>query len=76
MSEGKPKRTQTIEDNNNPLYYEVIELDYEVRDINDLYSYPPFILDVFDHDDDLFDNDDDFLARAIIEPEDCAISLQ
>jgi hypothetical protein len=37
-----------IEDNTNPLYFEVIELEYEVRDINDLDSYPPFIFDVFD----------------------------
>lgn len=76
MSEGKPKRTQTIEDNNNPLFYEVIELDYEVREIDDLESYPPFILDVFDADDDLMDSTDDFLARAIVEPEDCVITKQ
>jgi hypothetical protein len=74
MSEGKPTRTLTIEDNNNPLYYEVLELDYEVRDINDLESYPPFIMDVFDEDQELLDSTDDFLARAIIEPEDCVIS--
>lgn len=76
MSEGKSKRTLTIEDNNNPLYYEVLELDYEVRDIDDLESYPPFILDVFDEDQELLDSSDDFLARAIIEPEACAIAQQ
>jgi hypothetical protein len=54
--EKKPKRTATIEDNNNPLYYEVIEMDYEVRDINDLYSYPPFIFDVFDEDEEIMDS--------------------
>ena len=37
MSEGQ-KKTQTIDDSTNPLYYEVLELDYEVRDINDLES--------------------------------------
>ena len=57
MSDEKvPKRTATIEDNNNPLYYEVIEMDYEVRDINDLYSYPPFIFDVFDKDEEILDS--------------------
>ena len=76
MSEGKPKRTHTIEDNNNPLYYECLELDYEVRDINDLESYPPFILDVWDEDNDITDSTDDYLARAIVEPEDCSIVLQ
>ena len=39
--------------------------------MNDLESYPPFIFDVFDYDDDLMDSSDDYLARAIIEPEDC-----
>jgi len=75
MSE-KQKKTQIIEDNNNPLYYEVLELEYEVRDVNDLESYPPFIFDVYDHDDDLMDSSDDYLARAIIEPEDCSIHIQ
>ena len=65
-----------IEDNTNPLYFEVVEMEYEVRDINDLESYPPFIFDVFDQDVDLLDSSDDYLARAIIEPENCAISLQ
>jgi len=67
----KQKKTDIIEDNNNPLYYQTIELEYEVRDVNDLESYPPFIFDVFDYDDDLMDSSDDYLARAIIEPEDC-----
>ena len=59
--EKHPKKTKTIEDNLNPLYYECLQLEYEVRDINDKDSYPPFIIDVWDKDDDLFDNDDDFL---------------
>jgi Ca2+-dependent lipid-binding protein len=74
MSE-KQKKTAVIEDNNNPLYYETVEMEYEVRDLHDLESYPPFILDVYDMDNDLFDSSDDYLARAIIEPEDCAINL-
>mmetsp|Transcript_30293 Transcript_30293/g.46311 ORF Transcript_30293/g.46311 Transcript_30293/m.46311 type:complete len:158 (+) Transcript_30293:1372-1845(+) len=28
----KKKKTQVVEDNNNPLFYEVLELDYEVAD--------------------------------------------
>lgn len=47
---GKVKRTKTIEDNMNPLFYETLELEYEVRDIDDVKSYPPFILDVWDED--------------------------
>lgn len=57
------------------MFYETIELDYEVDKMNDLESYPPFIIDVYDHDDDLFDSTPDFLGRAIIEPEDCAIKM-
>ena len=53
-----------------------MELDYEVRDINDPYSYPPFILDLWDEDKELFDRTDDFLGRAMIEPEDCNLTLQ
>lgn len=74
---GKDKKTRVIYDNVNPLFFQVIELEYEIRDeMDDLYSYPPFIIDVFDHDDELFDSTPDYLGRAIIEPEDCQISLQ
>ena len=64
------RQTQVIEDTTNPLYYEVVEMDYEVRDQNDLSTYPPFILDLFDRDFDLADKlkGDDYLARAIIDP--------
>lgn len=70
------KQTTVVEDNNNPLFYQCLELDYEVFVQNDLESYPPFIFDIYDHDDELFDSTPDFLCRAIIEPEDCAIVMQ
>lgn len=63
---SKTRRTKTIEDNMNPLFYETLELEYEVRDINDISTYPPFIVDVWDEDNELFDSTDDFLGRAII----------
>jgi hypothetical protein len=69
------KQTIVVDDNNNPLFYETIELDYEVDDQKDLESYPPFIFDIFDYDDDIFDSTPDFLCRAIVEPEDCGYSL-
>ena len=70
------KKTEIIEDNNNPLYYETLELDYEVENQDDLESYPPFIFDCYDSDTGLLDSTDDFLGRAIIEPEDCALITQ
>lgn len=70
------KKSAVVEDNNNPLFYECIELDYEVVDQADLESYPPFIFDIYDYDDDLFDSTPDFLCRAIVEPEDCSIIMQ
>jgi Ca2+-dependent lipid-binding protein len=72
----KFKRTEVVEDNCNPLFYECIELDYEVTNYDDLNSYPPFIFDIFDHDDDLFDSTPDFMCRCIVEPEDCAILME
>lgn len=73
---GKDKKTRVIYDNINPLFFQVIEMEYEIRDeMDDLYSYPPFIIDVFDHDDELFDHSPDFLGRAIIEPEECSITV-
>jgi len=72
----KDKKTSVIEDNNNPLYYETLELEYEVRDIKDRKCYPPFVLDVFDSDaENLIDTTDDYLARAIIYPEDLKDAL-
>jgi len=44
----KDKKSSVIEDTTNPLYYEIVELEYEVRDDEDLETYPPFILDLFD----------------------------
>lgn len=67
------KKTDVIEDNNNPLFYEVLELDYEVENQEDMESYPPFIFDCYDHDDGIIDSKDDFMGRALIEPEDCAL---
>jgi hypothetical protein len=75
-TKSKIKRTQVVEDNCNPLFYETIELSYEVDDMDDLYTYPPFIFDIFDYDDDLFDSTPDYLCRCVVEPEECAIKMQ
>ena len=46
----------------NPLFYELLEANYEANSIEDL---PPFIIDVFDKDFGILDTDD-FICRAII----------
>lgn len=75
VSETK-KKTQIVDDNNNPLFYECVELDYDVASQDDLETYPPFILDVFDNDDGIFDRTDDFLGRALINPVEASIKMQ
>ena len=72
----KKPTTAVVEDNCNPLFYETLELQYDVDNQDDLESYPPFIFDIFDHDDDLFDSTPDYLCRAVVEPEDCSIKME
>ena len=74
-TKDRKKRTMIVEDNLNPLFYKTVDLAYEVDDADDLLSYPPFIFDVFDFDDDILDHTPDFLCRAVVEPEDCAIKM-
>lgn len=74
-TEKNSKTTIECEDNCNPMWYECVELDYEVENFNDLETYPPFIFDIYDKDEDLFDSTDDYLCRCIVEPEDCAIYM-
>lgn len=66
MSENE-KQTKVIDDNTNPLFFEVVELEYEVRKMNDLSGYPPFIIDLYDRDYGLLETDD-YLGRAVIQP--------
>ena len=75
-TDKKFKKTHIVEKNCNPLFYECLELEYEVEKYDDLETYPPFIFDLFDYDDDLFDHTPDYLCRCIVEPEACAILLQ
>ena len=75
-TQSDEKQTKVIEENLNPLFYEVFDLDYEVENMYDLESYPPFIFDIWDKDSGILDSTPDFMGRAIIEPEDCAIVTQ
>jgi hypothetical protein len=46
-------------DNNNPLFYECLELEVEATKLEEM---PPFILDIYDHDT----LKNDFICRTII----------
>jgi hypothetical protein len=62
-----------INDSTNPQFYQMVELIYLVHDHENFDTYPPFILDVYDKDDDLLDSTSDYLARAIIYPKDASM---
>ena len=66
-STNKEKKTKVIDDNNNPLFYETLELTMEGDKIEDM---PPFILDIYDKD--LIS--DDFIARSVIKIKDATFS--
>lgn len=55
-------KTWTIHDNNNPIYFQTVEVPYYTIDRD--YA-PPFILNIFDEDSNIFDSDD-FQGRAVI----------
>ena len=59
MDKSLVKRTKTIEDNLNPLFYECLELTFEANTVEEM---PPFILDVWDWDL----TGDDYIARCLI----------
>jgi hypothetical protein len=53
------KKTKVIEDNNNPLFYETLELRVEADNIKDM---APFVMDIYDKDS----MGSDFISRAVI----------
>ena len=71
--EGEKYRTRMIEDSLNPIYFETIEMLYDMADLD---SAPPIIFNIWDHDEDLLDSSDDFLGRAVIYLKDASSNLQ
>ena len=61
--EGAPFRTKTIEDSLNPIYFETVEMLYDMADME---NAPPIVLNIWDTDEDWTDNSDDYLGRAVI----------
>lgn len=71
--EGEQYRTRTIEDSLNPIYFETIEMLYDMADLE---TAPPIIFNIWDHDADLFDSSDDFLGRSVIYLKDASTNLE
>lgn len=83
--DGENVHTQYIEDNLNPIYYEALEIYYDL-DCKDsiqnnkgltqeqLETAAPIIFDMWDYDDGFLDGND-FLGRSIINLSDAAISF-
>ena len=68
----QPKKTHTVNDNLNPIFYQALDLVYEANNITEL---PPIIIDCFDEDEGLIGKgDSDYLARACIDLEDTEYS--
>lgn len=71
--EGEGYRTRMIEDSLNPIYFETIEMLYDMADLD---TAPPIIFNIWDHDDDILDSTDDYLGRAVIYLKDAASNLE
>ena len=57
-------QTETIDDNCDPMFYQLLELKIDYMKGEDL---PPFVFDVYDVDTKLFGSDDtDYLGRCIV----------
>ena len=68
--DNKEIKTQVVEDNVNPIFFEALELYY---DYDNLADAPPVVLNLWDHDDALMDSDD-FLGRCVVYLQDAAKS--
>lgn len=59
-----------MEDNNNPIFFQTLEIYYDFTKKEDA---PPIILNIWDKDEGAFSNDD-FIGRAVIPLNDAATS--
>ncbi len=65
---NEEKKTKTIEDNNNPLFYETLELTMESPP--DVDQMAPFIFDVYDSDT----LGNDFICRSVVTFKEAAVA--
>ena len=70
--EGVEHKTKMIEDSLNPIYFQTIEILYDMVDME---TAPPIILNIWDHDSALLDSTDDFLGRSVIYLKDASTNL-
>ena len=60
--DDKEVKTETIEDNNNPIFYQALEIYY---DFDKLENAPPIVLNLWDEDSNPLDADD-YLGRCVV----------
>jgi len=60
--EEKLMKTRTVEDNNNPIFYNTIETYFYSADFD---WSPPVVLEIYDRDSGTFDSDD-YIGRAVV----------
>lgn len=65
-------RTKIIEDSLNPIYFETVELLYDMADIE---NAPPIVFNIWDRDSGIVDSDD-YLGRSVIYLDEAASNLE
>lgn len=69
-TDKEKQKTSVVEDNNNPIFFETLEIYADFTSPNEA---PPMILNIWDHDEGVFDSDD-FIGRSVIFLKDAAVS--
>lgn len=70
--DNKEIKTRVIEDSLNPIYFETLELLYDMADIE---NSPPIVLDLWDRDDQLIGERTDFIGRCTVLLNDASTNL-
>lgn len=65
-------KTKIIEDSLNPIYFETVELLYDMADIE---NAPPIVFNIWDRDSGIVDSDD-YLGRSVIYLDEAASNLE
>lgn len=60
--DSKTVKTQVVEDNINPIFFEALEIYYDYDKIE---NAPPVVMNIWDKDDGVLDGDD-YLGRCVV----------